>query len=157
MDDINVDGQPQFLGVTSSMVFVSCGGPTMGMIDFPIGSGVYTGDPDPLSVGTGCTSLTSDTNAAYCTQSGSAPNLRIANNDTSLTLGQADSSSYLVADDSYVYWVDETNVGTIKKTPKAGGGATTILARDTSPTALAVDGTWVYWADVAGNIERVAK
>lgn len=35
--------------------------------------------------------------------------------------------------------------------------AVTTLARDTSPGAIAVDATWVYWADQAGNIERVAK
>jgi hypothetical protein len=157
MDDAYVDGPPQFLGATTTTVFVSCGGEAMGLIKFPSGTGVYAGDPTPLSTVTNCASLTSDTNAVYCQQGGSAPNLRIASDGTSTTLGQADGASYILADDTYVYWADTTTVGTIKKAPKAGGGTATILARDTSPGALAVDATWVYWADQAGKIERVAK
>ena len=63
----------------------------------------------------------------------------------------------MVFDDTYVYWVDETTVGAIMKAPKAGGGTATMLARDTSPTAIAVDATSVYWADMGGYIKRVPK
>jgi hypothetical protein len=56
-------------------------------------------------------------------------------------------------DDTYVYWADMTTVGTIMKAPKAGGGTATVLARDTNPTAIAVDANSVYWGDQGGYIK----
>jgi hypothetical protein len=59
-------------------------------------------------------------------------------------------------DDTYVYWADMTTVGTIMKAPKAGGGTATVLARDTNPTAIAVDANSVYWGDQGGYIKRTS-
>jgi hypothetical protein len=50
-----------------------------------------------------------------------------------------------------------TTVGTIMKAPKTGGGTATVLARDTSPTAIAVDANNVYWGDMGGYIKSVPK
>lgn len=54
------------------------------------------------------------------------------------------------------YWLDSVTVGTVMRAPKTGGPAT-IIARDTSPVAIAVDANAVYWSDVGGNIMRLAK
>jgi hypothetical protein len=40
---------------------------------------------------------------------------------------------------------------------KTGGGAATIIARDTDPMAIAVDANAVYWSDADGFIMRLAK
>jgi hypothetical protein len=42
------------------------------------------------------------------------------------------------------------------RVPKTGGTAT-IIARDTSPVAIAVDANAVYWSDEGGNILRLEK
>lgn len=66
------------------------------------------------------------------------------------------SSSNIVFDGTYVYWADATNVGSIMKAPKAGGTAT-VLAWDTTPTAIAVDASSVYWGDAEGYIKSTPK
>jgi hypothetical protein len=117
------------------------------------------GAPSGFQIISGTTNscaLTSDTDAVYCSQ-GTAPNLRIASDGTVTSLGTAVQSSYIVFDDTYVYWADQGTVGTIMKAPKAGGGTATILARDTSPTAIAVDAHSVYWADQGGYIKSIPK
>ena len=81
-------------------------------------------------------------------------NLRIASDGTTSPLGPAIDSSYIVFDDTYVYWVDMTTVGTVMKAPKAGGGTATVLARDRSLTAIAVDDKSVYWSDQGGYTPR---
>jgi len=48
-------------------------------------------------------------------------------------------------------------LGSIMKAPKEGGGTATVIAQDTSPTAIAVDANSVYWSDQAGYIKSVAK
>jgi hypothetical protein len=48
-------------------------------------------------------------------------------------------------------------VGAIVKAPKVGGGAATTLAYDTSPVAIAVDATSIYWADVSGYIKSIPR
>ena len=83
--------------------------------------------------------------------------MRLASDGTATALGPAVSSSYIVFDDTYVYWADMTSVGTIMKAPKAGGGTATVLASDTSPTAIAVDANSVYWSDAAGYIMSIPK
>jgi hypothetical protein len=100
--------------------------------------------------------LASDTTAAYCSQT-TGSNMRLASDGTATALGPAVSSSYIVFDDTYVYWADMTSVGTIMKAPKAGGGTATVLASDTSPTAIAVDANSVYWSDAAGYIMSIPK
>jgi hypothetical protein len=42
------------------------------------------------------------------------------------------------------------------RAPKSGGAAT-IVARDTSPIAIAVDANAIYWSDMGGNIMRLPK
>jgi hypothetical protein len=41
--------------------------------------------------------------------------------------------------------------------PRAGGSSAVVIARDTSPTAIAVDAHSVYWADEGGYIKSIAK
>ena len=100
--------------------------------------------------------LTSDADAVYFAE-GSGSNLRIASDGTTTVLGPAVNSSYIVFDDTNVYWADMTTVGTIMKAPKAGGGTATVIASDTSPTAIAVDDRSVYWADQEGYIKCIPK
>jgi len=141
------------IAVTSSTVFVNVASSWLSQVP-PI----YAPEAGAAAVpsGNGSTSVTSDTNAVYCSQT-QGSNLRIAGDGTATALGPAVDSSYIVEDDTYVYWVDETNVGTIMMAPKTGGGTATVLTRDTNPTAIAVDATSVYWSDTGGNIESIPK
>jgi hypothetical protein len=66
------------------------------------------------------------------------------------------TGSALAFDDTYVYWLDIETVGTIMRVPKTGGTAT-VIARDTSPVAIAVDANAIYWSDAGGFIMRLAK
>jgi hypothetical protein len=43
------------------------------------------------------------------------------------------------------------------KAPKARVGTATVLAQDTSPTAIAVDANSAYWGDEAGYIKSIPK
>jgi hypothetical protein len=142
------------IGVTSTTAFVTSSGGGV-LYDFPLSTGVGVGGLAVVPAGSGCDVLTSDTAAIYCAQS-SGSNLAIGSDGTSASLGSGVNSSYIVFDDTYAYWANETTVGTIMKSPKAGGTAT-ILARDTSPTAIAVDATSVYWADIGGYIKSIPK
>ncbi len=145
------------LGVTSSTAFVSY---FDSIQYFPMTDAPSA--PVKSVAGTYCESLTSDVDAVYCDVWNSS-NLRIASDGTTAALGpnvMGDGSSgspYIVFDDTYVYWADETTVGTIMKAPKAGGGTPTIIARDTSPTAIAVDDRSVYWSDIGGYIKSIPK
>ncbi len=109
-----------------------------------------------------CQSFASDDNAAYC-DVGTGSNLKIASDGTSAALGPvvnpvgSDAFPYIVFDDTYAYWADNAAAGTIMKAPKAGGGTATVLAHDTSPTAIAVDAHSIYWADVGGYIKSIPK
>jgi hypothetical protein len=146
------------IGVTSSTVFVGSVILPSGsqLFDFPLSTGVPAGGVKGVASGAGCLFITSDTDAVYCGES-SGSNLRVASDGTNTALGAADSSSYVVFDDTYVYWADATTVGTIMKAPKAGGGTATVLANDPSPTAIAVDAHSVYWADQGGYIKSIAR
>ncbi len=145
---------PNNIGVTSSTVFIGPQGSELG--DFPMSTGVPTSGLTNITAGDGCGYLTSDTVSIYCAELSNS-NLRIASDGTSTDLGPAVSSSYIAFDDTYAYWVQRTTVGTIMKAPKAGGGTATVLARDTSPTAIAVDAHSVYWGDEAGYIKSIPK
>jgi len=101
-----------------------------------------------------CEALTSDTDAVYCAED-TGSNVRLASDGTATLLGATSGSSYITFDDTYVYWVDRTTVGTIKRAPKGGGGTATILAHDTDPTAIAVDATSIYWTDMGGFIKSI--
>jgi hypothetical protein len=137
--------------VTSSTVFAS-------YYSFSLNAANGMTPVDAVPAAQSCQTLTSDTNAVYCSCSASngCSDTAIASSGAATTLGQAISSSVIVADDTYVYWADETTVGTILKAPKTGGGAI-VLAHDANPTAIAVDGASVYWSDQDGYIKRVPK
>jgi hypothetical protein len=140
------------LAVTSSTAFVGSEGPeATELFDFLLGTPAIT-----TSLLESCVFLTSDENAIYCAQN-SGSNFSIASDDTATALGPAINSSYIVFDNTYAYWADMTTVGTIMKAPKAGGGTATVLAYDTSPTAIAVDANSIYWSDQGGYIKSVPK
>jgi hypothetical protein len=145
-------GQPGAIGVTSSDVFLAS---TNAMYAFPISTGVGDGGLTNIPAGSACQMLTSDTSRIYCAQD-SGSNLVIGDDGAGTALGAAVDSSYVAFDDTYVYWVNQATVGTIMRAPKAGGPAT-IIARDTSPTAIAVDARSVYWSDVGGYIKSLPK
>jgi hypothetical protein len=148
---------PNDMAVTSGAIFA--GEQSVALFGFPM-TGVPSGGPMMItSAGpmfSSCNFLTSDTTTIYCAET-TGSNLGIANDGAATPLGPAVSSSYIVFDDAYVYWVDMTSVGTIMKAPKAGGGTATVIANDTSPTALAVDSRSVYWSDVGGYIKSIPK
>jgi hypothetical protein len=138
--------------VTSSTAFIGSVGPAGNeLFDFPLATPTRT-----ASVSDKCVFLTSDQNAIYCAQN-SGSNVAIANDGTTTPLGAAVNSSYIVFDDVSAYWADMTTVGTIVQAPKAGGGSSAVLARDTSPTAIAFDANAIYWADQGGYIKSIAK
>jgi hypothetical protein len=139
------------IAVTTSAFFFT-GSSNGGPVSYFTTSGQAGGGPE---AGTGCGLLTSDKNAVYCSESVGS-NLSLTSDGAVTPLGTAIDSSYITFDDTYVYWADATNVGSIVKAPKSGGSAT-VLAWDTSPTAIAVDATSVYWSDMGGFIRRVPK
>jgi hypothetical protein len=155
------DPGESIIGVTTTAVFISGFGTQLS--SFPITSGVPDGGtpaqvPGPMQQ---CNFLVSDTDAVYC-DTGSSINA-VASDGTTTTLGMVVDESGISCgngsvafDETYVYWLDNATVGTIMRVPKTGGTAT-IIARDTSPVAIAVDANAVYWSDEGGNIMRLAK
>jgi hypothetical protein len=147
------------MGVTASEIVIG-----LPLSEYPISAdppagGVTNETGTPVGNGQGCALLASDTDAVYCTsplQQG-ASNLRVASDGTLTSLGPALSSSNIVFDDTYAYWADDTTVGTIMKAPKAGGGTATVIARDTSPNAIAIDAHAIYWSDLGGYIKSIPK
>jgi hypothetical protein len=160
--------EPFTIGVTTTTGFLSSGLSLGGsaLSSFPLSSGVPDGGTPANVPGITdqCNILLSDTDAVYC-DSGSSIS-RIASDgtptvlgpvvDESGTFGAANGVTALAFDDTSVYWVDNATVGTIMSAPKTGGTAS-IIARDTSPVAIAVDANAVYWSDEGGNIMRLAK
>jgi hypothetical protein len=145
------------IGVTATTVFLS-GFPGAALTSFPI-SGIPDGGTPAQVPGVmqGIQLLLSDTDAVYCY----GPSItRVASDGSTTVLGtvvdQGLSGGALAHDDTYVYWLDIDTVGTIMRAPKTGGTAT-IIARDTSPVAIAVDANAVYWSDQGGFIMRLAK
>src|SRR5207237_428964 len=55
-------------------------------------------------------------------------------------------------DAANVYWVD-TNGGTAMKAPRGGGTPITLATGLDQPQAIAVDGTSVYWTNLAPSTE----
>jgi|HubBroStandDraft_1064217.scaffolds.fasta_scaffold15179_2 hypothetical protein len=147
------------IGVTTTTVFLSWPtGPSL-LTSFPISGVPDGGMPAPVpGAMQECQSLLSDTDAVYY---GTASSLyRVASDGTTTLLGAVVEDGLIggaiAFDDTYVYWLDIATVGTIMRVPKTGGTAT-IIARDTSPVAIAVDANAVYWSDVGGFIMRLAK
>jgi hypothetical protein len=151
----NVQQGLSWLGVTSTTAFVSWAG---WVSYFPLVGATGPSQGPAAS----CFSLSSDSDAVYC-DVGTGTNIRIASDGTTAQLGSGivplpiSEPPYIVSDATYVYWVDESAAGTIMKTPKAGGGPATVIAHDTSPTAIAVDAHSVYWADQGGYIKSIPK
>jgi hypothetical protein len=144
------------LGVTANTLFV---GTLNGFDMLPIGDD--GGAPTKLSGVTECEGIVSSNDAAYCCPFMGTVST-IASNGTVTSLGMSVNatgmglSSPIAVDATYVYWVDFATVGTIMRAPKTGGTAS-IIARDTSPVAIAVDDKAVYWSDIGGNIMRLPK
>jgi hypothetical protein len=168
---VDLNGPITNIGVTETTVVLT--GPLSGLVDFPTLSGVPDGGmPQILEPGEVCSALFSDVDAVYCYNGGGYQKYgsitRIVSDGGMATLGttidelttvdpMSPFSVYGFAfDDTNVYWVDDTNVGTIMKAPKTGG-ATAVIARDTNPIAIAVDATSVYWSDFGGEIRRIPK
>jgi hypothetical protein len=150
------DNPPDAIAVTSSTVFLfQAHNPSWQEQFFPLSIGPAGGFMD-IAGPTACYFVVADTDAVYCSQA-TGSNYLIGGGGTSVVLGPAVSSSYIVFDDTSVYWADMTAVGTIMKAPKTGGGSVTVLAQDTNPTAIAVDATSVYWSDQGGYIKSIAK
>lgn len=150
------------IAVTSRTVFLRTGlGPSSGLVSFPIVGGLPSGStPTKVSGTMGCEWLVSDSDAVYC-YDGSI--IAVADDGSTITLGtvvddgqQNAGTGSVATDEMYVYWTDQTTVGTIMRGAKSGG-TPTILARDTSPEAIAVDSNAIYWSDKGGNIMRLPK
>jgi hypothetical protein len=152
------------IGVTTSTVYLA--GPSATLLGVVPMS---TGTPTSAGLARGCSNLVSDTDAVYCYLSGSVgPIQRFWNTDELLDLGvmidmSTSPSVALAVDDANLYWVDDTTIGTITKVPKPASttigpaAAATVIAHDTSPIAIAVDATSVYWSNVGGEIRRAPK
>jgi hypothetical protein len=65
------------------------------------------------------------------------------------------SGGPLAIDATSVYWADES--ATLRSVPKGGGATTTIATGETEPQSLAVDESFVYWANGCGQIKKTAK
>jgi hypothetical protein len=147
---------PGEISVTSSTVFLMEAGDSQGQQQFFSLSTGPAGGFTSITGPTACDFLAGDTAAVYCSQT-TGSNFRIASDGTATALGTAASSSYIVFDDTNAYWANMTTVGTIVKAPKAGGGSATVIARDTNPTAIAIDANSVYWSDQDGYIKSIPK
>ncbi len=71
----------------------------------------------------------------------------------SVTIARTDGAIPAIAiDSSSVYFVDNPSyglVGSIRSVPKIGGKVTTVATNQSIPMDLAVDGSYVYWANSA--------
>jgi hypothetical protein len=150
------------IGVTSSTAFFVGASATL-VEQAPLSTGTSTG----IMFASGCGTLVSDTDAVYCYLRGTVgPIQRIQSDGETMSLGtmidmSAAPSVALAVDDTDVYWVDDTTLGTVMKVSKAGfmgvGPTATVIAHDTSPIAIAVDATSVYWSNAGGEIRRAPK
>jgi hypothetical protein len=146
------------IAVTTTTVFLSQLGGQVSF--FPIVSAVPDGGAPTTIAGLpnfGCEIFVSDTDAVFCDAADQL--FRLDNGGTATMVAPVVGTfagGNVATDDTYVYWADTTTVGTIMRAPKAGGAAI-MLARDTSPGAIAVDANAVYWYDDAGNMMRLAK
>ena len=52
-----------------------------------------------------------------------------------------------------VYWLDDVNNGTVKKTPKSGGTVVTLSTGQSGSYAIAVDETRVYWTTYGAIVD----
>jgi hypothetical protein len=150
------------IGVTAGTVFLA--GPSATLLEqVPISTGIgVVGD-----LAWGCSNLVSDTDAVYCYLSGAVgPIQRFVSGRELLQLGtlidkSTSPSVALAVDDANLYWVDDTTIGTVMKMPKTTSTSTspmaTVIAHDSSPIAIAVDATSVYWSNVGGEIRRAPK
>jgi hypothetical protein len=68
------------------------------------------------------------------------------------------SGGPLAMDATNVYWADENGgPATLRSVPKAGGTTTTIATGETQTQSVAVDESFIYWANGCGQIKKIAK
>jgi hypothetical protein len=118
--------------------FYSC--PTTGCSGSPtqLLSSVYDQGPDGI--------VTDGVNVYFTESSaGSVAKCAVGGcNNTPTTLATTSNINGVATDGVNVYWSDSP-AGTVNRCTISGTNPTTIATGQTSPTQLAVDGTWVYW------------
>jgi hypothetical protein len=106
-----------------------------------------------------------DATHLYWTSVGNTQVLRAALDGTGLTALVTDPNIYpeaIALDDTNVYWVDDSETGSVQTCPKTGcgdaGARLVTSATLDDPTGLTVDGKNVYWAETeTGGIGRASK
>jgi hypothetical protein len=152
--------QPNTMTICVTRCWVFLTEPGQRLSTFAIESGVPDGGmPAPVAgVTEGCQLLLSLPDAVLCNSGTSLK--RVADDGTTTELGMVASDGYgggtVAYDGEYVYWIDTVTAGTIMSVPNKGG-TVSVIARDTNPTAIAVDTNAIYWSDQGGNIMRLDK
>jgi hypothetical protein len=70
------------------------------------------------------------------------------------TLTEIEGMGGMALDGAFLYWVDGSNV---LKVPVGGGVTTTLASSQNGSMAIAVDDSFVYWANECGEIKKIAK
>jgi len=108
------------------------------------------------------TSVSVDDTSAYFTVQAGPTSVRRADRDGGTVdggfelVGSLQRPWGLAIDDAYVYFT-EMNAGTLKRIPKAGGGANILASNLDAPRSVVVDGSFAYVAEfsLSGHIYRV--
>ena len=141
-----------------------CGDGTCVGTGCPPGFGECNGDPTDLCE----TDLaTSDEDCGNCGNSCSDAESCFAGScvtpTSSLVLAEGEFHPYgMAVDDTRVYFIDHTNADyaapddSIRSVPKGGGAVMTLASEQTYPSAIACDGSYVYWTNYwNGTVRRV--
>jgi hypothetical protein len=70
------------------------------------------------------------------------------------TLAEIEGMGGMALDGASLYWVDGSNV---LKVPVGGGATTTLASSQNGSMTIAVDDSFVYWANECGEIKKIAK
>jgi hypothetical protein len=85
-----------------------------------------------------------DSNNVYFAGNDSVRYSPIGASSPPVTLEGGNSPNSVTVDANNVYWTDAT--GAVQFAPISGGGATTLAMTQATPTALALQGGYLYWA-----------